>query len=342
MSSHFKISFATFVIFLAYNQVQAEEASFCFDRMMASVLSDNAKLGRQYLLADPQKGQVRESNQTRIHIGTNRKAAVIVHGYAGSPFEVDSVAEDFQHLGYTTIQPLISGFGSSENVANLSNSTQWQESLANAVDTVAPCVESVTLVGFSLGGALVTDFVFSNPNISREGEYQSASGALAQIEKIVLASPFYRIHGHVPHILLDLIQSMTESVDSRKLYERTKINDLRAFYLFPDYYSVQMPLSAARHVVEYGQDLIQRTKGKSEIPILLAYSESDLTVDVEFAQKFVIEHFEHSQKFVFPRDLQLPHQFLIPAFNPQLNLFLDEMKDFLRGDSKAIIPDVHL
>ncbi len=328
------LSFTLLVLLLSFESNVAA-ANDCFDEMKAQVQAEFRQTSLQYLEVDPIHGQIRKDNEARIHVGKNGKAVVLVHGYAGSPFEVNAVAEKFQALGYTTIQPLIWGFGSSEEVANISNSSQWRTSLSNAVNAVSECVSQVTLVGFSLGGALVTDFVFNNPNLNLStGAYRAPSGAKAQISKIILAAPFYGLHYHIPVVLLDLIQSTLPAVDAADLYEKTRISDLRVFSAFPQFYNVQMPLSAARNVVQFGQELVLRTQSVSQIPVLFGFSESDLTVDTEMAEKFIGEHLPNSQKFVFAKELSLPHQFLIPEFNPKLNLFLGEIKKFLHGDSR--------
>ncbi len=315
--------------FSVHLQAQLIAESTCLGEMQAIVQKESRTLEAQYSLDDPQSGKVREFNESRVHIGQNGRAAIILHGYAASPFEVNAISEVFQELGYTTLQPLIHGFGSSVGLANSSNSKQWKESVVAAIQAVGHCVKSLSLVGFSLGGTLISDLVLNDPNMSPEGIYKLPNGGSVQIEKIVLASPFFQLGIHIPPFIVEILQTLIPSLDAKSMYRNTKIADLEAISRFPQFYNSIMPLTTARNVLKYGDDILDHTKGVSKIPVLLAYSDSDITISKEQASKFVSDHFEKSETFVIAKEFKVPHQFLILDLNPQLPIFFEKMKTFL-------------
>ncbi len=320
----------------AYAQVQ--DTTACFEEVKSKIVKDSVKLSQVYLASEPEVGLVRESNHTRVHVGTNGKAAILLHGYAGSPFEVDSIAEVFQKQGYTTIQPLIFGYGSTASIANKSDASKWMATLTSTMHDIAPCVSVVSLVGFSLGGSLVTDFVLNDRSVSDGGIYKSSSGKKVRIESLVLAAPFYRLGLRVPQVIVDMLQSLMPTMNAPAMYQLTGMNDLRVFNLYPQYYNAEMPLSAGRNVLRYGRSIIKRTDKElvSDIPVLLAYSEDDITIDKKLASQFVRTHFSNFRDFVYPRSMKAPHQFMVPAVNPLSFLFLDQLQVFLRGESSSI------
>ncbi len=103
-------------------------------------------------------------------------AALLVHGFPGTPAEMRPLATLLQARGWTVQGLLLPGFGPDLNTLFTRRYTEWQSAVEAAIKTLRTGHGPVVLIGFSLGGALAL-----------------SAAAAAPVDRLVLLAPFWRL-----------------------------------------------------------------------------------------------------------------------------------------------------
>jgi carboxylesterase len=85
--------------------------------------------------------------------GTNGQAAVLVHGFTGTPAHFRQLAAVLNRAGYTVVAPLLAGHGTSIDDLAATGADDWIASVRSAVDEVADH-RRIHLAGLSMGGLI--------------------------------------------------------------------------------------------------------------------------------------------------------------------------------------------
>lgn len=95
--------------------------------------------------------------------GSNRAAALIIHGFPGTPAETLDMANLLHGAGWTVHAPLLPGFG--PEIAQLAERglSDWTATLAAAYADLKRTHDRVLLVGHSMGGALAIAAAAAHP-----------------------------------------------------------------------------------------------------------------------------------------------------------------------------------
>ncbi|GAB1409244.1 alpha/beta fold hydrolase [Desulfovibrionales bacterium] len=88
---------------------------------------------------------------------TTTQGCLLLHGYAGRPFEMQGIAERLEQAGLTTAVPTLAGHTGNEAEFAASRFTDWQASAEQAFLALRARVERIFVLGFSLGGSLALD-----------------------------------------------------------------------------------------------------------------------------------------------------------------------------------------
>ncbi len=83
-----------------------------------------------------------------------RNAALLVHGFPGSPIEMRWLADELHTQGWTVEAPLLPGFGPEILELGERRWEDWQQTVTGALERLKRDYERVLLVGLSMGGAL--------------------------------------------------------------------------------------------------------------------------------------------------------------------------------------------
>ena len=267
---------------------------------------------------------VREGNGPGILPGTRDEAVILVHGFMATPFEVIEIGRNLNAQGYTVYMPLIPGFGSNSNVANGALIKDWKSTVVNAMDIMIPCYQKISLVGFSLGAALISDFVLSD-KVSKEGIYKDA-----QITSVSLLAPYFKQEQFGAEVMNWFMSLFTKSISIKTLYGLSGHEDLKALNDNSKYYVTAMPLNAVKTIIDYGKQLQNMSAKKvSDVPVFLSYSQSDKTVDVAEAEKFVAKHFRKIKKYVIAKKDKVPHQMAVRYISKDVDHLSDLITTFV-------------
>lgn len=98
-------------------------------------------------LFDPLAGSFR-------HEGSNREAALLVHGFTGVPAHFRPMGRVLADAGYTVVAPLLAGHGTTIEDMATTGPEDWINSVREAHASVASEHDRVHFVGLSMGGLI--------------------------------------------------------------------------------------------------------------------------------------------------------------------------------------------
>jgi esterase/lipase len=284
MQRHFFSIFGVLAL-ASLHTPSAVAQSACDARIQQDVARNNRELEAYYRSQSDGRDGVKAGNQSRYLVGTNpREAVLLVHGFMASPFEVQTLGRGLNRDGLSVLMPLLPGFGSSAHVANQSHASQWQRTLRLQLGLLASCYDSITLVGFSLGGALSLDFALSDAPEDRALQ--------SKITRLGLVSPLVKSATKLSGTINNLTRLFASSVSIRKLFDLTQNPDLLVPMSYPNFYNSEMPLDAVAQTLKLSRKLKRTPRWfQSSIPTYLSVSEQDQTIDWQEAVEFSQTHF---------------------------------------------------
>ena len=83
-----------------------------------------------------------------------KRVFLIVHGFAGSLRETGPLEEFLRIKGFDTYAPLLSGHGKGKKELGGASHRDWLKDVERAYDKLSAEYETITLIGFSMGGLL--------------------------------------------------------------------------------------------------------------------------------------------------------------------------------------------
>lgn len=90
------------------------------------------------------------------------RACLLVHGYAGRPFEMRFLEERLRQAGFLTAVPILAGHDGDEAGFSASRFVDWRGSVNDAFEDLRCRADRIFVVGFSLGGSLALDLAQSH------------------------------------------------------------------------------------------------------------------------------------------------------------------------------------
>ncbi len=311
----------------------------CLFQLQAGLDQINDSLNRKYLSIDRSHGTIpvykRAYGIPPANAAHENEGVLVIHGFAATPNESKSVGVAVSAAGYPAVMGLLPGFGSSTKVANAFGKEDWKQSVANYVDLMSLCFKKIHLVGFSIGGGLVSNFMLSRPDVSEKGIFRSHRGDV-EIRSVSLLSPYYETGSAAMDWMASELRDRfgLQGISIELLYNAMMwmnmpgaANDLKALDHFPSTFNSELPLEAAEQVRLLGEDLRSiDSDRRSEVPVFLSYSGRDQTMNPRAAHDFVKEHFAafdpKRDELVFPAIEGVPHQITFHAWNPDLDVLL--------------------
>ncbi len=274
--------------------------------------------------SSPLEPGVRPGTQPRLIPGRKDAAVLLLHGFIASPADVMHLGLALNEAGYTVYMPLIPGFGQDTAQANGSSLEQWRQAIPDAIDFLRPCFQSVHLMGFSLGGALVSDFVLRDDL----RQYQAYHGVT--IKSVALFAPYYAPEMPGINLLTHMADLFTDSVTLKTAYRFSGNRDLHIPLSNGGFYNDAMPLKAVLITLRLGEQLrgIEASR-TSRLPVFLAATDYDRTVDTEAGKAFVTSHFPAHELMILERSQRAVHQLITPPGNGNAADIYARVIDFL-------------
>ncbi len=110
--------------------------------------------------------------------GEGGAAALLVHGFPGTPAEMRALGESFYDAGWSAQGLLLPGFGMDIETLPRRTAEEWVSAVVGGLRDLKRDHQPVVLIGFSLGGALSIE-----------------AASIAPPDGLILLSPFWKLDG---------------------------------------------------------------------------------------------------------------------------------------------------
>ncbi len=265
---------------------------------------------------------VKKSNRAKFLSGPEKTAVILLHGFASSPFEVFSLGKEINAAGFPVFMPLVAGFGGNTALANQMSYQDWQRTLTESIDQTRSQYKKIIIAGFSLGGALVSDFL-----TERNSNKQNIVAA-------ILLAPYYKPKIWAAKSGSYLLHFFVEKISFSHLYKISKNKDIEIPLAHPNHYNTDLPIKAVKEIVRFGEKIRQKPNPqKVQLPTLLVYSEDDQTVSNRETIRFTTENFARLKTLIFAKHQKIRHQLAIPEGNGEFDTLVTAVNTFIQDVS---------
>jgi len=142
--------------------------------------------------------------------GAESPAALLVHGYLGTPAETRALGQALADRGWVTRGPLLPGFGADVDTLPVRGIEDWLSVLEEELTALQSEHKTVLLVGYSMGGALSLCLT------ARRLAAREAGGTAPLPDGLVLLAPFTQaapgllesLWGAIRHLVPPLIRPL--------------------------------------------------------------------------------------------------------------------------------------
>lgn len=199
-----------------------------------------------------------------INMGSGEVGCYLIHGFTGSPFELQGLADHLANLGYRVHAPLLPGHGTTVEECNMVRAADWIEAVEFQFTELLLECDKAFVIGLSMGASLALHLASLLP----------VSGVVA-MSSIIGRMPVRKAW------LLPWMSPFISAIPKTRVYKG--INpDGHAYYGYDSY-----PVKGTRQMLA----LNQRVQGElSEVvdPVLVIHSKADITAHIDNAQ-FLME-----------------------------------------------------
>ncbi len=317
----------------------------CDEGLEASVQRQSKALDAEYDITGGGGGGLRRSEDGRstapFVLTGDRRVILLLHGFLASPPEMRPLAELLhERTGNTVYVPAIPGFGGPPQAMRGVRLEHWRFAVRDALAAAEKCSDEIAVVGYSLGGGLAIEHLLG----SSEGQVASTDSRIASL---TLLSPYVRgarwqlsrLGVSAPQALLGLLRHAMrlERVRLERVYRWSgrRYRDLEIVLQDPLIYDQAFSLRGGLDLLALDRRLRRlrrRLAHRPQLPVFLAVTAADRTIDWRAARRYVGEVFANVEHLeVIDRDRLVPHQIVVPDArrNPDAEALFERIAGFV-------------
>jgi carboxylesterase len=211
------------------------------------------------------------------------RAALLIHGFPGTPAELRGVGEFLYQQGWTVSCPLLPGFG--EQIETLARRTHhdWYEAVCLEMTALRKKYQRIALVGYSMGGALAL---------------QTAVQHAVKPDALILIAPFTQLVTGTQKLLWPAVRLLMKEF---RPFEKADLHDVKIrkailqFMPEADFddlavqnfiRSISLPMKTIEHVRQTGLHAL-RNASQLCLPTLIVQGTTDEVVRPASTRKLV-------------------------------------------------------
>lgn len=270
------------------------------------------------MVSDLQPYQSAEHQPFRLGEGVH--AALLIHGFPGTPAEVRPIATVLAQLGWRVSAPLLPGFGTDIVNLNQCRYSDWIDSAKREWQLLQDNTPSRLLVGYSMGAAVAMHLA-----------------AQSQPEQLVLISPFWR----APRLVSLLVPLARLVIPKLHLFKKADFNDPRLRQMFAtivpdanlDDPEVQdfirtrftLPLAAMQEVLHLGRSAYQLARNIQSTTLIIQGTDDPIVRTAD--SRCLVRRMDKAQ--LSYREIRAGHDLLAPE-SVQFAQLVEEVAAFAR------------
>jgi len=199
--------------------------------------------------------------EARVFEGDNKKACLLIHGWASSPIDFNDLGEKLHKEGYTVRIMLLPGHGTTPRDLEQKSVNDFLGAVKAEFLAMKLSFDEVNVIGFSMGGSLAV-----------------LLASMEDVDRLVLVAPFFRITYRFFYILPaelwnTIISPFVSYVMISTKYLQAKRDEAKEFI----YTYKHVPTKSVKDLCELGRlARDQATLEKITCPVLLIHSNGDM------------------------------------------------------------------
>ena len=197
-----------------------------------------------------------------VFLNGGKTAVLLIHGYLGSPYDVEYLADRLNSKGFTVSVPRLPGHGTNADDFLLSGGKDWLRKVYDSYMELDSRYEKVVIAGFSMGALLA---VIAAAEFKPEKLILIAPPLTTRRRLLLFASPVIKI----------FVKSMNKNC-------RIKTNSEYEEYLKKEYWSKDWTKAASD--ILFLQLKALRLLSTLESQVLLVLSERDSTIPIKVSE----------------------------------------------------------
>jgi len=162
---------------------------------------------------------------SEVYVEGSSSAVLFIHGFGGSPFDFKDVVQRLSNSGVGVKVIILPGHGISPRKLESANKDQWLEKVFTSYDKLSERYDTISVVGFSLGGALAIHLAASR-----------------EVHKLVVISPFFKLANrwYLPFSSVTLVRAISIFIPYIKKTRIGQINDPAGIAKYVSYLSLNL------------------------------------------------------------------------------------------------------
>lgn len=252
------------------------------------------ELTETYKKVDSRFEKLDAANSAVMEMNSSVDLVILLHGYLGSPFEMDRMAAGLRAKGYSVLNDLIPGYGFSARVANHYTEDDWDRYFDIRYKSAFECYKRIHMIGFSTGGLIIHKFLKANPKM------RAAS--------VHLISPFFAPTFKFLSTVSEWFSLIKSETSLNLLYYATfRAKELEIMLMYPDNYLRASPNLNMNEIVKSGKEVVEmKSIEKNQSPVVLYATKKDLVMDFDVTKKIISRDYVGAQVVDYSQT-QAPH-----------------------------------
>jgi len=206
-----------------------------------------------------------------IDVGEGPLGCYLIHGFTGSTWELQDLADHLATQGYHVQARLLSGHGTTVEECNLARAEDWLQETEYHFTEFMLAHEAVFPIGLSMGAGMALHLA-----------------ALYPVTGVVAMSPALRMGSWKRRLVVPMMTPFVKTILKERLYSGRNAGN-HPFTGYPSY-----PLRGFREMMRLNKYILSKLP-KVKAPALILHSHADITASMESAE-FVLEAIQSTDK----------------------------------------------